>query len=742
MIKDFLSTYGLRDAAHTKLEGYGSVNYKLSHGENDYVLKYYSDLEELSLIESENNVLRHLSSFPDLNTPKVMAELMPTDIGFVRLLSYVKGSLLKKEHLTSLFLSSLGRCIATLHLKLADLNEPIIAARISSWDLNYTHTNASKTEYVKDPTQRKLVAHFLDRFSAYVLPQTHSLRSQIIHGDLNENNLLVNDKGELNGIIDFGDICYGPIINEIAIACTYVAMLAPENFLSNITHIIAGYHSISALQRKEISLIYDLIAARLCTSVLHSAESKGLNGATEYILQNEAPAWHLMEIWSYTSPVLVKNHFLNALGCEVKEVSSKSSIERRKKVASPSLSLSYSTPIHMESSLFQYMFDDKGNRYLDAYNNIPHVGHCHPHVIEAISKQVRKLNTNTRYLYSIYTDYSDHLLSYFPSRLNKLLLVNSGSAASDLAIRMARVATGRTHIAVLDHGYHGNTMLAIEASAYKFDGKGGSGAASHIIKLPLPNTFNSFYSDGKSYADEAITLLREEISQGNTPALFIAEPVSGCGGQVPLAPGYLEHMLPFLQEHGILFASDEVQTGFGRLGSHFWGFQLHNVEPDIVILGKPIGNGHPMGGVVTSDQLTHKFANGMEFFSSFGGNPVSCAAGKAVLEVLEREHLQANALNVGGYWKDALLALQRKFDVMADVRGYGIFLGVEFLDHDNSPLTQLAGTVKNKLKENFILSSTDGPYDHVLKMKPPLCFSKANADEFVSVLERILMQLI
>ena len=330
------------------------------------------------------------------------------------------------------------------------------------------------------------------------------------------------------------------------------------------------------------------------------------------------------------------------------------------------------------------------------------------------------------------------MLGYFPEKLNKVFFVNSGSAATDLAVRMAQNFKQRKHLAFLEHSYHGNTQIGIDVSAYKFDGIGGKGTPKNSIKLPLPNLFKGIFNTSNAYAEDAIEKLQEAIDNKKLPAAFLAEPISGCGGQVPLADGYLKQLYPFLKEHGILTISDEVQTGFGRLGSHFWGFEMHDVIPDMVILGKPMGNTHPIGAVVCTQEIADAFANGMEFFSSFGGNPVSCAVGLEVLNIIEEEKLQENALVVGNYYKAELKKLQSEFSCIGDVRGQGLFLGIEFIDSKGQPETKIAQELKSQLKENFILVSTDGPHDSVIKTKPPLCFTKENVDHVIYSLNRIL----
>ncbi|MDH5381283.1 MAG: aminotransferase class III-fold pyridoxal phosphate-dependent enzyme, partial [Cyclobacteriaceae bacterium] len=416
-------------------------------------------------------------------------------------------------------------------------------------------------------------------------------------------------------------------------------------------------------------------------------------------------------------------------------------LKERHNVMSSAFSVSYSEPIYMESSAFQYMYDAYGNTFLDAYNNIPHVGHSHPKVVEAGQRQMAKLNTNTRYLYDILTRYSEKLLSKFPKSLNKVFFVNSGSAASDLAIRLARTHTQKNALMVMQHGYHGNTQVGIDISDYKFSNKFGQGKKDYILVAELPDTFRGKYRNnpeaGSQFAREAIS----QIESSEIPiAAFISEPVVGCGGQVPLADGYLKEVYPAIRKQGGVCISDEVQTGFGRMGDYFWGYEAQSVEPDIVILGKPMGNGHPMGAVVTTEEIADSFNNGVEFFSSFGGNPVSCAIGLSVLEVIEEEELQQNARLVGHYYRSLFQNLMSDFNCIGDVRGSGLFLGVEIVKDRTSllPDTKLASEIKNELRNQNVLISTDGPYDNVLKTKPPLCFTRKNAEEVVGRISEIL----
>ena len=753
MIHSVLQAYGVVAKDIQKMEGYGSANYRIKAVDGkQYVLKHYTNVEEKELVKAENKMLSIYGSGRSFEIPKVYLNEKQkrltenADGSFSRLLSFIEGDFLAEIELTNELFFSLGKCMGELNRAMQTERNSAIEARKTIWDLQYFLLNEPKATFIDNPAQKKIADYFLDQFRQFVLPELPTLRHQIIHNDWNNWNVLANNinNGKVTGVIDFGDICYSPLIHELAVALPYM-MFEKENPIAAACEVIKGYHQELPLTEQELKLLYYLIPARLTTSVCNSAEAKTQATDTEYILISEKPAWKLLERWIEFNPIDVQNQFLNAADFPIQDFTEakKRTSQIRRNHTGKSLSLTYKEPIYMSSAAFQYMYDYNGNTYLDATNNIPHVGHSHPKVSKAISKQTRKLNTNTRYFYDAFADYTEKLLTYFPDDLNQVFYVNSGSAAADLAIRMARAYTQNTHQLVLESGYHGNTQIGIDISSYKFDGKGGSGAASYITQLPLPKLFNGRFATGAEFAEEAKTIIQALIDKGQKPSSYVVEAVSGCGGQVYLALGYLTTLQPFLKENNILLIIDEVQTGFGRMGDYFWGFEQHTFEnqtviPDMVLLGKPIANGHPMGAVVTTQAIADAFANGMEFFSSFGGNPVSLEAAKAVLEVLEEEQLQANAQKVGNYFKQQLHELSNRFPQMADVRGMGLFLGIELLQADNSPYTELAVYLKNALKEHFILVGTDGPVNNVLKIKPPLCFSPKNVDYFCDRLEKVL----
>jgi len=750
-MEQFLTeNWNVKEPKIKQVEGYSNSNYKIEDSRKKYILKVYPNEKHLAdWTETENRLLLWLNKkaedtfpFPVLTKGAQTFSYDPKKRNIFRLLTWLDGDFWFEVKHTSKLFESFGKFLAKLNLHLRNYQDYVIEARHSEWDLqHFLEVVQQKRHFILIPENRKLVDYFLLQYRENVLHELHNLRKSVIHGDANDRNVLIQN-GAISGMIDFGDMCYSQRINELAIGITY-AIMEKEKPVEWALPVIAGYHEVSPLQEREVDLLYWLIAARLCMSVCHSAFEKNSQPENEYIAISEKSAWKLLRKWVKINPVHARNEFRKAADFPIPRIKNIDEVKsQRNRSVSSIFSVSYKNPVYMERAAFQYMFDKYGNSYLDAYNNIPHVGHSHPKVMEAGQKQMARLNTNTRYLYDNLNEYTANLLSCFPKPLNKVFLVNSGSAATDLALRMARHFTGRKKVAVVEHGYHGNTQAGIEISHYKFSGKGGIGPPENVITFPLPDTYRGEFktnngSAGHSYASQAIQQLHNSQEK---IAAFIAEPIVGCGGQVPLANGYLKEIYTEIKKQGGVCISDEVQTGFGRLGECFWGFEIHGVIPDMVILGKPMGNGHPMGAVVCTDEIAEAFNNGMEFFSSFGGNPVSCAIGQAVLDVLAEEHLQQNAKKVGDYYMQKLTELQQNHECIGDVRGSGLFIGFEFVkDHITlEPDTELAQKVKNELREKFVLVSTDGPFDNVIKSKPPLCFSKENVDEVIQKLNEVL----
>jgi len=413
----------------------------------------------------------------------------------------------------------------------------------------------------------------------------------------------------------------------------------------------------------------------------------------------------------------------------------------RKEHLGKSLSLQYKTPIKMVRGAGQYLMDEFGRKYLDTVNNVAHVGHEHYQVVKAGQEQLALLNTNTRYLHDNINALALALIETLPSELSVLHFVNSGSEANELALRMAKAATGQKDFIASEVGYHGNTNMCVDVSSYKFDGKGGTGAPEHTHIFPLPDAFRGKYrgnNSGEKYAKEVEKLIKNIHKKGRGVAALIVEPIISCGGQIELPEGFLSQAYKLVRRAGGICISDEVQTGCGRMGKTFWGFQLHGVLPDIVTIGKPLGNGHPVAAVACTPEIAEKFANGMEYFNTFGGNPVSCAIALQVLKTIKREKLQENALKVGEFLKSELKLLANEFSIIGDVRGQGLFLGIELVDAKMNPLSAQTDYLLNRMKDHGILMSSDGPDHNVLKIKPPMAFTTDNAKELVFYLRKIL----
>ncbi|SFS49077.1 aminotransferase class III-fold pyridoxal phosphate-dependent enzyme [Lutibacter maritimus] len=449
-----------------------------------------------------------------------------------------------------------------------------------------------------------------------------------------------------------------------------------------------------------------------------------------------------IDVWKSICPN--PNFLFNTKGLQQPKTNSNEALLLyRKQHLGKSLSLQYHVPIKMVRGLGSYLMDQFGKKYLDTVNNVAHVGHENYHVVKAGQEQMALVNTNSRYLHENINLLTKELLETLPPELNVIHFVNSGSEANELAIRMVKAVTGERDIIASEVGYHGNSNMCIAISSYKFDGKGGKGAPKYTHIFPLPDTFRGKYRGntvGDSYAEEVKKRIKKIQNKGRNVAGFIIEPIISCGGQIELPTGFLSKAYQYIREAGGICISDEVQTGCGRMGKTFWGFQLHNVLPDIVTIGKPIGNGHPLAAVVCTQEVAEKFANGMEYFNTFGGNPVSCAIGTEVLCFVKREKLQENALIIGEYLKSELKKLAIEFPIIGDVRGQGLFLGVELVDEKRNPLKAQTNYLANRMKDYGILMSTDGPDHNVLKIKPPIVFNKENAKELIFYLKKIFAE--
>ncbi len=412
------------------------------------------------------------------------------------------------------------------------------------------------------------------------------------------------------------------------------------------------------------------------------------------------------------------------------------------------LGLSYGAhPLQLARGWMQYVYDETGRTYIDAYNNVPHVGHSHPGVARAAASQLATLNTNTRYLHEVVVEYATALTECFPPPLRVCYFTASGSEANELALRLARSHTRARDLVVMDAAYHGHTTTLIDISPYKHRGPGGEGPPDWVHASTVPDVYRGAHGRGAAagveYARDVGAVIDRISRQGRRLCGYIAETCPSVGGQIMLPEGFLPEVYRLVRAAGGLAIADEVQTGFGRIGTHFWAFERHGVIPDIVVLGKPIANGFPLGAVVTTKEIARSFDNGMEFFSTFGGSTAACAAGLATLRATIDEGLQAHALAVGKHLLSALRRLQDRHDVIGDVRGSGLFIGVELVRDRRTlePAATEAAAIVNRMRELGVLTGTDGPHHNVIKVRGPMPLTISDADLVAASLDRALSEL-
>ena len=967
--------FGVRGAAE-ELASERDQNFRLHvEGGLGFVLKIARAGEDEGALELQGLALERVGrALPGL-VPEVVPALggerwctVDGDEGHehrARLLTWIPGAPLAhvRPHSPPL-LRDMGRALGRVDRALEGLEHPA-AERELEWDLTRaSDVIASCARTIDDPRRRGRALRFAEGLDR---DRLRALRRGLIHNDANDHNVLVRDElagQKVCGLLDFGDMLRTVVLGEVAIAATY-AMLGKRDPLAAGAQVVAGYNEAFPLEEPELALLYELIRARLYTSVALAARNRRTEPDDAYLAVSEAPAWELLERLEATHPELAQAVFRAACGLEPaprsaavvgwlrehardlspvfdglsaetlrpvdlsvasalagtrwpefpetrhvlvgrydearvcyegeayaeagedaeerrtvhlgldlfvppgtevrapldavvhgvadnarpfdygptvilrhepaegiafyslyghlgreslaglasgarvakgeafarigtreengcwpphlhlqlvvdvlgnegdfpgvaapsrrrvwtslspdphlllglagdrpRPLAPEEILGARRERIGPSLGLSYRRPLTIERGSAQFLFDHEGRAYLDAVNNVAHVGHCNPRVVAAGQQQMAVLNTNTRYLHENLVLLARRLADTLPHPLEVCFFVCSGSEANELALRMARAHTGARDVVVVAGGYHGNTATLIELSSYKFAGPGGFAPPAHVHEVPLPDPYRGPYRrDDPECGARYAAHVRDAVA-GIRPAAFLVEPLPGCGGQIVPPRGWLKAAFEHVRAAGGVCIADEVQTGFGRVGSHFWAFQAQNVVPDVVTLGKPMGNGHPLGAVVTTRAIAESFANGMEYFNTFGGNPVSCAIGLAVLEEIEAHGLQARAERTGSLLRSGLRSLMERFPLIGDVRGSGLFLGVELvLDRESlAPAPEHAAHVVERMKDKGVLLSTDGPLRNVLKIKPPLVFDQADARRLCAALEEVLAE--
>jgi 4-aminobutyrate aminotransferase-like enzyme/Ser/Thr protein kinase RdoA (MazF antagonist) len=747
-----LEQWGIRGDV-TPLPSYCDRNFKVDAGDAGcFVLRVANGREREAWLQLENDAMERvaaagLSGIAHASKHGRTVETVLDSLGnehLARMTTYMPGEMLRSRAgadasgWDSETTKDIGRTLARVDRALEGLAEPDESRRVR-WDLAEATWIVGRSAPGVTPERQRLIERVQLQFLADAKRIESELPCTWIHGDGHLGNLVISPEpgpARITGVIDFGDMSHGPRIYDLAIAGAY--LLGGEDPFVPLLDLLDGFEEEQPLTDAEKHALFPAICMRLAVSFTISTLDSLEDPDNEYVLQDQANVVRALEKMLRFTPAEAAARLTRS---QVPERMSPDRIQDlRQRHMGRSLSVSYQDPLEIVRGRMQYLFDADGRAYLDGVNNVCHVGHCHPHVVAAAQAQIGELNTNTRYLHDSVARYAERLTALFPDPLSVAHFVNSGSEANELALRLVRAATGRRDMIVVGSGYHGNTSALVDLSDYKHAGPGGEGPPDWVHVVPCPDVIDGDEKDGKAFAAHVARAIESVRAQGREIAAMLVEPLIGCGGQIVPPPGYLREAFAHVRAAGGLCIADEVQVGFGRVGKHWWAFENDGVIPDVVTIGKPMGNGHPMAGVITTPPIAEAFAGGMEYFSTFGGNPVSAAIGMAVLDVIEQDDLLANAQAIGGHLLSRFQSMASQFPVIGHVRGIGLYLGVEFVRNRETrePAADVLAKVIESARGDGVLLSSDGPQRNVMKIKPPMCWTRADADYCLGVVLRAL----
>ena len=741
--------FGVESSSLNLLAGERDQNFRVEAADGQrFLFKISNPADGRPILAMQTAALRHIERV-DPGLPVMRA--LPTVAGepwvevpgtdsrtyAARLFTFLSGQVTANTALTTEALGSHGQVTARLGRALRGFFHPAADYEIL-WDITQLPQLRPLLNHVSDGPRRAQVEQVLDRFEARVAPALPGLRAQVIHGDMSLDNVLYGDDLRVSGIVDFGDMTHAPLVCDLAVAVADV-LHGRDDAIEAAEALIGGYVSVTPLEDEEARLLADLVAARLATEITVTAWRQRLypdNAA--YAASGEPGARAFLDAIEAMGIDAVARRFRDACQRLPYRRSATSDLLERRRRALPRSPLFYEHPVHLVRGEGVWLFDPDDRRYLDCYNNVPVVGHSHPRVVQAVTQQQRLLATHSRYLHEAIVELAERLQATLPPELDAVMVVNSGSEANDLAWRIARAATGRTGAVVTACAYHGLTEATHALSPEEW-ARGEQPA--HVATIPAPDGYRGLYrreQDGwaqryAAHIDDAARALGDH----GLAALYL-DPAFTADGILSPAPTYLREAARRARALGGLVVADEVQAGHGRSGSHLWSFQASGIEPDMVVMGKPMGNGFPVAALVVRSQLLRAIPEEVELFSTFGGNPVACAAALAVLAIIEDEGLVASAAKVGSYLRQGLLALAERHPLIGDVRGEGLLLGVELADEARGPAPGHARRVTEAMRERGILLSATGPAGNVLKIRPPLVFQREHADLLLQALDETL----
>lgn len=748
--------FGL-EGEFTALDGERDLNFRIDSDDSSFVFKIANAEDGEDVVGFQVAALNHIRERdPSLPVPVMqpgrngqITQRVTTRSGdshILRLLSFLPGIPVDSAPVTQRTWREIGMLMGKLNVALSSFYHPAAQANDHPWDTANCLRFQPLTQHIADPVARDLVNFVFDRFRDVAKPRLDRTRHQIIHQDAHTGNVLVdpNDPNRVVGLIDFGDLLYGPVIADLAIIPDGTER-SNDRLLDVICNAAIGFDAEFPLQEDEVDLLYDVICARYALGATVIAARNALHENQPGHMESNAPYVEALDELitlgadAGTREIRRACRFSPAL----KGADEDALLDARHRLLGKNATHFYSRPMHFEKARGAFLYSTDGHRYLDCYNNVQQVGHCNPHVVRAISRQAAALNTNTRYLYGSILEYAERLTAKLAPHLDACIFVNSGSEANDIAWQMAKIMTGRSGGLLMEDAYHGITGPIREFSP----GHPATKLPDHLQGLLVPDPYRGKYREGtpdiaQKYAADADRAIADLARSGYEPAAFMIDSAL-CSSGVPETPeGYLRAVEKRVRAAGALMICDEVQSGFGRMGQ-WWGHEFHGMEADFVTMGKPVGNGHPLGVIVTRAEILERFTEKTGLFSTFGGNTVACAAGNAVLDVIEREDLIENGRVVGDYLRDGLRALAETRPLIGDVRGTGMLAGIEFVtDREaRTPATAETSRLLELLRQRHILVGSEGRDANIFKLRPALIFQRQHADLLISALDDALGEL-
>jgi len=743
--------FGVTVSSLAPLAGERDQNFRVDTADGRGLLfKISNPADDLSTVEMQTAALRHIErvdpSLPVMRTVPgsaggSWAEAVGPDGRTypVRLFTFLPGQMRQNTALSLSAIWSFGQVAARLGRALRGFFHPAADYGIL-WDITHSPLLRPLLTHVPEQSRRAQLERVIDRFETRVAPVLPTLRAQVIHGDLGLGNVLFDDDLRVSGIVDFGDMTHTALVCDLAIAIADV-LHGRDDAIEAAAAMIDGYVSVTPLEDEEAEILADLVAARLATDVTVSAWRLGMypdNAA--YAAVSEPGSRAFLDAIEAVGIDTVGRRFRE--GCRrlpYSSVPTRDLLERRQRVL-PRSPLFYSDPVHLVRGEGVWLFDPEDRRYLDCYNNVPVVGHSHPRVARAVAEQQRLLATHSRYLHEAVVELAERLTATLPPGLDSVLFVNSGSEANDLAWRIARAATGRAGAVVTACAYHGLTEATHALSPEEW---GKAERPAHVVTVPSPDGYRGPYRREENgwaeryaaHVDDAAAALG-----GRGFAAIYLDPAFTADGILAPPGAFLSEAARRARALGGLVVADEVQAGYGRAGTDLWSFRASGIEPDMVVMGKPMGNGFPVAALVVRSEVLNAVPEETELFSTFGGNPVACAAALAVLAVIEEEGLVTNAAETGSYVTQGLAALADRHRIIGDVRGEGLLLGVELVEDQDTrePAAGYAFRVRESMRQRGILLGTTGPAGNVLKLRPPLVFGREHADLLLENLDQAL----